>query len=211
MQFEHTDKVRALIARLEAFFDEHIYPNEKAVSELVTKREGKARWEPIPLIEQLKPKARAAGLWNMFLPHSASGAGLTNLEYAPLCEVMGRVAWSRRSVQLLGARHRQHGDPRRATRRPRTSSAGSQPLLDGEIRSAFCMTEPAVASSDATNIETEIRRDGDDYVINGRKWWSSGAWRHALQGAHRDGQDRPDAPRNMRSSRRSSCRWIRRA
>ena len=91
MQFEHTDKVRALIARLEAFFDEHIYPNEKAVAELVSKREGKTRWEPIPTIEQLKPKARAAGLWNMFLPHSASGAGLTNLEYSPLCEVMGRV------------------------------------------------------------------------------------------------------------------------
>ena len=94
MQFEYSDKVKGLIGRLEAFFEEHIYPNEKVVAELVHSREGKARWEPIPLIEELKPKARAAGLWNMFLPHSERGAGLTNLEYAPLCEIMGRIAWS---------------------------------------------------------------------------------------------------------------------
>src|SRR5262245_19081339 len=94
MQFEHTAKVQALIARLEAFFAEHIYPNEHAVLELVAARTGEERWQPIPLIEELKPKARAAGLWNLFLPHSEQGAGLTNLEYAPLCEIMGRVAWS---------------------------------------------------------------------------------------------------------------------
>ena len=94
MNFEHTEKVKGLIARLEGFFAEHIYPNEKAVAELVAGREGKARWEPIPQVEDLKPKARAAGLWNMFLPHSERGAGLTNLEYAPLCEIMGRVPWA---------------------------------------------------------------------------------------------------------------------
>ena len=174
MQFEHTDKVQALIARLETFFDEHIYPNEKAVAELVAKREGKARWEPIPLIEQLKPKARSAGLWNMFLPHSKSGAGLTNLEYAPLCEVMGRVGWS---GEVFNCSAPDTGNMEILDRfaSPANKERWLKPLLEGEIRSAFCMTEPAVASSDATNIETSIRRDGDHYVINGRKWWSSGA------------------------------------
>jgi acyl-CoA dehydrogenase len=174
MQFEHTDKVKALIARLEAFFDEHIYPNEKAVAELVHAREGKARWEPIPLVEQLKPKARAAGLWNMFLPHSASGAGLTNLEYSPLCEVMGRVAWS---SEVFNCSAPDTGNMEILDRfaSPANKQRWLKPLLAGEIRSAFCMTEPAVASSDATNIETSIRREGGEYVINGRKWWSSGA------------------------------------
>jgi len=174
MQFEHTDKVRALIARLEAFFDEHVYPNEKAVAELVSKREGKARWEPIPTIEQLKPKARAAGLWNMFLPHSASGAGLTNLEYSPLCEVMGRVGWS---GEVFNCSAPDTGNMEILDRfaSPANKARWLKPLLAGEIRSAFCMTEPGVASSDATNIETSIRREGDHYVINGRKWWSSGA------------------------------------
>jgi acyl-CoA dehydrogenase len=174
MQFEHTDKVKALVARLEKFFDEHIYPNEKAVAELVHKREGKARWEPIPLVEQLKPKAHAAGLWNMFLPHSASGAGLTNLEYSPLCEVMGRVAWS---SEVFNCSAPDTGNMEILDRfaSPANKERWLKPLLAGEIRSAFCMTEPAVASSDATNIETSIRRDGDHYVINGRKWWSSGA------------------------------------
>jgi acyl-CoA dehydrogenase len=174
MQFEHTDKVRALIARLEAFFDEHIYPNEQAVRELVHAREGKARWEPIPIVEHLKPKARAAGLWNMFLPHSASGAGLTNLEYSPLCEVMGRVAWS---SEVFNCSAPDTGNMEILDRfaSPANKERWLKPLLDGEIRSAFCMTEPGVASSDATNIETSIRRDGAHYVINGRKWWSSGA------------------------------------
>jgi acyl-CoA dehydrogenase len=174
MQFEHTEKVRALIARLEAFYGEHIYPHEQAVAELVGKREGKARWEPIPLVEQLKPRARAAGLWNMFLPHSASGAGLTNLEYAPLCEVMGRVSWS---GEVFNCSAPDTGNMEILDRfaSPANKERWLKPLLAGEIRSAFCMTEPAVASSDATNIETSIRRDGDHYVINGRKWWSSGA------------------------------------
>jgi acyl-CoA dehydrogenase len=171
MQFEHTDKVKALVARLEKFFDE---PNEKAVAELVQQRAGKARWEPIPAVEELKPKARAAGLWNMFLPHSASGAGLTNLEYAPLCEVMGRVGWS---GEVFNCSAPDTGNMEILDRfaSPANKERWLKPLLAGEIRSAFCMTEPAVASSDATNIETSIRRDGDHYVINGRKWWSSGA------------------------------------
>lgn len=174
MQFEHTEKVQALIKRLEAFFDEHIYPNEQAVNEFVAGREGKSRWEPIPALETLKPKARAAGLWNMFLPHSERGAGLTNLEYAPLCEIMGAVGWSGEvfncsapdtgNMEILDRFANEENKERWLT-----------PLLNGEIRSAFCMTEPAVASSDATNIATRIERDGDHYVINGRKWWSSGA------------------------------------
>src|SRR5450432_2540266 len=174
MHFEHTEKVKALLGRLEAFFEQHIHPHEAAVSELVAGREGKARWEPIPLIEQLKPKARAAGLWNLFLPHSDRGAGLTNLEYAPLCEVMGRVSWS---GEVFNCSAPDTGNMEILERfaSDEIKARFLTPLLNGEIRSAFCMTEPAVASSDATNIETRIAREGDDYVINGRKWWSSGA------------------------------------
>jgi acyl-CoA dehydrogenase len=174
MNFDHTEKVKTLVGRLEAFFEEHIHPNERAVAELVASREGKARWEPIPLVEQLKPKARAAGLWNLFLPHSDRGAGLTNLEYAPLCEVMGRVSWS---GEVFNCSAPDTGNMEILERfaSDEIKARFLVPLLDGEIRSAFCMTEPAVASSDATNIETRIAREGDDYVINGRKWWSSGA------------------------------------
>jgi len=174
MQFEHTDKVKALVARLEAFFEEHIYPNDKAVGSFVAAREGKSRWEPIPIVEALKPKARAAGLWNMFLPHSDRGAGLTNLEYAPLCEIMGRVGWS---GEVFNCSAPDTGNMEILDRfaNEENKQRWLKPLLEGEIRSAFCMTEPDVASSDATNIETSIRRDGDHYVINGRKWWSSGA------------------------------------
>ena len=127
MNFEHSEKVKTLAQRLEAFFDEHIHPNEAAVAEIVAKREGKARWEPIPIIEELKPKARAAGLWNLFLPHSERGAGLTNLEYAPLCEVMGRVQLVVRGLQLLGARHGEHGDPRALRRATTSRRASSRP------------------------------------------------------------------------------------
>jgi acyl-CoA dehydrogenase len=174
MNFEHSDKVKTLLRRLGTFFEEHIYPNEAAVAEIVSKREGKARWEPIPIIEELKPKARAAGLWNMFLPHSERGAGLTNLEYAPLCEVMGRVSWS---SEVFNCSAPDTGNME-ILERYATDEIKARflvPLLKGEIRSAFCMTEPAVASSDATNIETKIVRDGDHYLITGRKWWSSGA------------------------------------
>jgi acyl-CoA dehydrogenase len=174
MNFEHSDKVKTLLRRLGTFFEEHIHPNEAAVAEIVSKREGKARWEPIPIIEELKPKARAAGLWNMFLPHSERGAGLTNLEYAPLCEIMGRVSWS---SEVFNCSAPDTGNME-ILERYATDEIKARflvPLLKGEIRSAFCMTEPAVASSDATNIETKIVRDGDHYLITGRKWWSSGA------------------------------------
>ncbi len=199
MQFEHTEKVKTLIARLEAFFEEHIYPNEQAVSEFVRGREGKARWQPIPIVESLKPKARAAGLWNMFLPHSNSGAGLTNLEYAPLCEIMGRVGWSGEVFNCSAP------DTGNMEILDRFASAANKerwlkPLLNGEIRSAFCMTEPAVASSDATNISTRIERDGDSYVINGRKWWSSGAGDTRCEILVVMGKSNPDAPKHQQQS-----------
>ncbi len=199
MDFEHSEKVKTLLGRLEKFFEEHIYPNEAAVAALVAGREGKARWEPIPIIEELKPKARAAGLWNMFLPHSERGAGLTNLEYAALCEVMGRVSWSSEvfncsapdtgNMEIL---ERFAGDDVKAR--------FLGPLLKGEIRSAFCMTEPAVASSDATNIETKIARDGDDYVITGRKWWSSGAGDVRCKVLIVMGKTDPNAPKHAQQS-----------
>jgi acyl-CoA dehydrogenase len=199
MQFEHTGKVQALIARLEAFFDEHIHPNDKAVREFVAAREGKSRWEPIPIVEQLKPQARAAGLWNLFLSHSQSGAGLTNLEYAPLCEIMGRVPWS---AEVFNCSAPDTGNMEILERYASAANKEQwlKPLLNGEIRSAFCMTEPAVASSDATNIETSIRRDGDSYVINGRKWWSSGAGDSRCAILIVMGKTDPAAPRHQQQS-----------
>jgi acyl-CoA dehydrogenase len=199
MQFEHTGKVQALIARLEAFFDEHIHPNDKAVREFVAAREGKSRWEPIPIVEQLKPQARAAGLWNLFLPHSQSGAGLSNLEYAPLCEIMGRVSWS---AEVFNCSAPDTGNMEILERYASAANKEQwlKPLLNGEIRSAFCMTEPAVASSDATNIETSIRRNGDSYVINGRKWWSSGAGDSRCAILIVMGKTDPAAPRHQQQS-----------
>ena len=199
MNFEHTDKVKGLIARLEGFFAEHIYPNEKAVAELVGSREGKARWEPIPLLEELKPKARAAGLWNLFLPHSERGAGLTNLEYAPLCEIMGRVPWA---AEVFNCSAPDTGNMEIMERYANAENKERwlKPLLNGEIRSAFCMTEPAVASSDATNISTSIQRDGDHYVINGRKWWSSGAGDVRCKILVVMGKTNPDAARHEQQS-----------
>jgi acyl-CoA dehydrogenase len=199
MQFEYTPKVKDLIARLEAFFEEHIYPNEQAVYEYIYSREGKARWEPIPLVEELKPKAKAAGLWNLFLPHSESGAGLTNLEYAPLCEIMGRVSWS---SEVFNCSAPDTGNMEILDRyaSPENKERWLKPLLAGEIRSAFCMTEPAVASSDATNISTEIRRDGDSYVINGRKWFASGAGDVRCKILIVMGKSNPDAPKHQQQS-----------
>ena len=199
MQFEHTAKVQALIARLEAFFAEHIHPHEQAVKEFVARREGRARWEPIPLIESLKPKARDAGLWNLFLPHSPSGAGLTNLEYAPLCEIMGRVSWS---SEVFNCSAPDTGNMEILERYASDANKTRwlNPLLAGEIRSAFCMTEPAVASSDATNIETSIRREGDEYVINGRKWWSSGAGDVRCRILIVMGKTNPQAPKHQQQS-----------
>jgi acyl-CoA dehydrogenase len=171
MDFEFSEKVRELQKRLTAFMDEHIYPNEARYREHVR---GPHRWEPVPAIEELKPKARAAGLWNLFLPESEMGAGLTNLEYAPLCEIMGRSAMA---PEVFNCSAPDTGNMEVLARyaSPELQERWLKPLLAGEIRSCYAMTEPGVASSDATNIEASIRREGDGYVLNGRKWWISGA------------------------------------
>src|ERR1051325_5353533 len=152
-----------LSARLVRFMGEHIYPNERRYHEEIAAD----RRRPSPLVEELKPKARDAGLWNLF-------ATLSNAEYAPLCEIMGRSLWA---LEVFNCSAPDTGNMEVLIRYGTSKQKENwlKPLLAGEIRSAFCMTEPGVASSDATNIETSIRRDGDHYVINGRKWWSSGA------------------------------------
>ena len=171
MDFDHSPKVQDLQQRLTAFMDEHVYPNQQRYLDEVDDGD---RWQPVAVIEELKQKARAEGLWNLFLPESDQGAGLTNLEYAPLCEIMGRVPWA---PEVFNCSAPDTGNME-VLARYGTAEQQQQwltPLLAGEIRSAFAMTEPAVASSDATNIQCSIDKDGDDYVINGRKWWTSGA------------------------------------
>jgi acyl-CoA dehydrogenase len=170
MDFAFSGKVKDLQQRLQAFMDEYIYPNEQRFYDEI---EGN-RWAPTRVIEELKPKARAAGLWNLFLPDDTSGAGLTNLEYAPLCEIMGRSMFA---PEVFNCSAPDTGNMEVLARygTPEQKERWLKPLLAGEIRSCFAMTEPAVASSDATNIEASIVRDGDEYAINGRKWWSSGA------------------------------------
>ncbi|HWS74796.1 MAG TPA: acyl-CoA dehydrogenase family protein [Quisquiliibacterium sp.] len=175
MDFEFSPKVKDLQARLLAFMNEHVYPNEHRFEEEVAANRAKGNaWVPTQIIEDLKVKARAAGLWNLFLPHSPRAPeGLSNLEYAPLCEIMGRVHWA---PEVFNCSAPDTGNmetfERYATEEQKDQWL--EPLLRGEIRSAFLMTEPAVASSDATNVQCNIRREGDEYVINGRKWWSSG-------------------------------------
>ncbi|MFA7503553.1 MAG: acyl-CoA dehydrogenase family protein [Burkholderiaceae bacterium] len=176
MDFEYSPRVKKMQAQLLAFMDEHIYPNEGRYYEEVSanRRAGDA-FVPTKLIEELKPKARAAGLWNLFLPKSDRvPEGLSNLEYAPLCEIMGRVSWA---AEVFNCAAPDTGNMETLERyaSEEIKRAWLDPLLAGEIRSAFAMTEPAVASSDATNISSRIERDGDHYVINGRKWWTSGA------------------------------------
>ena len=175
MNFDYTPKVQDLQARLLAFMDQHIYPNEARYHEEIAENRAKGNaWVPLQLIEDLKPLARQAGLWNLFLPHSSRvPEGLSNLEYAPMCEIMGRVSWA---PEVFNCSAPDTGNMETLERYASEEHKKQwlEPLLRGEIRSAFLMTEPAVASSDATNIQCEIRREGDDYVINGRKWWSSG-------------------------------------
>jgi acyl-CoA dehydrogenase len=170
MNFDYTDKVKSLQQRLRAFMDEHIYPNEKRYYQEIEND----RWAPTKVIEELKPKARSAGLWNLFLPDDDNGAGLTNQEYAPLCEIMGR---SILAPEVFNCSAPDTGNMEVLARygTPEQKERWLKPLLAGEIRSCFAMTEPAVASSDATNIQASIRREGNEYVLNGRKWWSSGA------------------------------------
>jgi acyl-CoA dehydrogenase len=170
MSFELNGKTTILQSRLQEFMDAHIYPNEKRFHDEV----GRDRWKPTKIIEELKVKARTAGLWNLFLPNDERGAGLTNLEYAPLCEIMGR---SHMAPEVFNCSAPDTGNMEVLARygTPEQKEKWLTPLLAGEIRSCFSMTEPDVASSDATNIGASIVRDGNEYVINGRKWWSSGA------------------------------------
>ncbi len=171
MEFEYSDRTKKLKSEIEAFMEEYVYPNESTYYEQLD--EGDTRWKPLPILEDLKAKAKSAGLWNLFLPESEKGAGLTNLEYAPLCEVMGRVNWA---PEVFNCSAPDTGNMETIERygSEENKKEWLTPLLNGEIRSAFAMTEPKVASSDATNIETSITRDGDEYVINGHKWWTSG-------------------------------------
>ncbi|MDO8703793.1 MAG: acyl-CoA dehydrogenase family protein [Sulfuricaulis sp.] len=173
MNFDHTDKVKALITKLEAFMAENIYPREG--EEHAWHEDPAHAWQIWPGLDALKSKARAAGLWNLFLPHEygAFGAGLTNLEYAPLAEIMGRVPWAS-EVFNCSAPDTGNMEVLAKFGTPAQQERWLKPLLAGEIRSAYVMTEPEVASSDATNLETSVVRDGDDYVINGRKWWITG-------------------------------------
>ena len=170
MNFDYTPKVQALSERLIAFMNAHVHPNEHHWEAHVR---SDRRWEPVPIIEELKPRAREAGLWNLWRPKSHGGT-LTNLEYAPLCEIMGRVHWA---PEVFNCSAPDTGNMETLLRygTPEQVRQWCEPLLEGRIRSAFLMTEPDVASSDATNIQTRIQRRGDEYVIDGVKWWSSGA------------------------------------
>jgi acyl-CoA dehydrogenase len=197
MNFDHSPKVLALRERVEAFMAAEIYPNEEALHEQIATGD---RWQPLPLLETLKERARAQGLWNLFLPESELGAGLTNLEYAPLCEVMGRSAFAPEAFNCSAP---DTGNMEVLVRygTPAQKERWLKPLLAGEIRSGFAMTEIEVASSDATNIETSIVRDGDEYVVTGRKWWTSGAPDPRCKILIVMGQSDPDNPdRHQRQS-----------
>src|SRR6476619_2779561 len=195
MNFDYTDKVKSLQQRLRAFMDEHIYPNEARFYQEIEAN----RWAPTKVIEELKPKARAAGLWNLFLPDKEHGAGLTNLEYAPLCEMMGR---SIMAPEVFNCSAPDTGNMEVLARygTPEQKERWLKPLLAGEIRSCFAMTEPGVASSDATNIQASIRREGNEYVLNGRKWWSSGAGDPRCKIAIFMGKTDPTARRHQQQS-----------
>ena len=200
MDFGYSDRTAALQSRVAAFMAEHVYPAEAVYwRQLEANTAAGNRWQPLAVIEGLKPKARAAGLWNLFLPDSDRGAGLSNQEYAPLAEIMGRVPWASEVFNCSAP------DTGNMEVLVRYGSAEHQkrwlePLLAGEIRSAFAMTEPAVASSDATNIEARIERRGDDLVINGRKWWTSGAGDPRCKVLIFMGKSDPDAPRHSQQS-----------
>jgi acyl-CoA dehydrogenase len=197
----YSTKTQDLLERLNAFFDQHIYPNEaRHHAELHAARLAGDAWQPLALIDELKVKARAVGLWNMFLPHPYKGqGGISNLDYAPLCEVMGRVSWS---GEVFNCSAPDTGNMETFERYGTDAQKQQwlEPLLDGKIRSAFLMTEPAVASSDATNIQCSITRDGDHYLVNGRKWFSSGAGNPRCAIFIVMGKTDPEGPRHQQQS-----------
>ncbi|MFO1330531.1 MAG: acyl-CoA dehydrogenase family protein [Rubrivivax sp.] len=208
MDFEFSPRVQELQARVRAFMDEHVYPAEPAYwAEIQANSAAGRRWTPLETIERLKPKARAAGLWNLFLPARAEahgpavnyGMGLSNLEYAPLSEIMGAVPWA---SEVFNCSAPDTGNMETIARYGSAEHHKQwlEPLLEGQIRSAFAMTEPAVASSDATNIESRIERQGDHYVINGRKWWTSGAGDPRCKIVIFMGKTDPDAPKHSQQS-----------
>jgi acyl-CoA dehydrogenase len=200
MDFGYSPRTQELQAAVSAFMAEHIYPNEARYwAELQANTDAGKRWTPLPVIEELKVKARAAGLWNLFLPESDYGAGLLNQEYAPLAEIMGRAPWS---SEVFNCSAPDTGNMEVLVRygTAEHKKRWLEPLLAGEIRSAFAMTEPAVASADATNIEARIERQGDDYIINGRKWWTSGGGDPRCKILIFMGKTDPDAPRHSQQS-----------
>ena len=201
MHFDYSPKVKDLRERLQAFMAQHVEPQEQAYHDEVAhnRAQGNA-WVPTQLIESLKPKAQAAGLWNLFLPRSARAPqGLSNLEYAPLCEIMGRIPFA---PEVFNCSAPDTGNMETLERYASEAMKDRwlEPLLRGEIRSAFLMTEPDVASSDATNIQCRIERDGDHYVINGRKWWSSGAGDPRCAVYIVMGKTDPEAPKHSQQS-----------
>ncbi|WP_298539208.1 acyl-CoA dehydrogenase family protein [uncultured Aquimarina sp.] len=199
MNFEYSEKTIELQQKLTAFFEEHILPVEEEVNAFLYNPDN--RWKPWPGMEDLKTKAKAAGLWNLFLPKSYGtlSPGLTNLEYAPLSEIMGRILWS---SEIFNCSAPDTGNMEVLAKygSPEQQKQWLKPLMNGDIRSAFLMTEPQVASSDATNIETSIIKDGDEYVINGTKWWSSGGMNPHCKVAIVMGKTNPDAPRHQQQS-----------
>jgi acyl-CoA dehydrogenase len=194
MNFDHSDKVKELQRRVQGFMEEHVYPNEGTFLRQIAEGD---RWQPTRIVEELKVKARAQGLWNLFLPESEYGAGLTNLEYAPLAEIMGRSPFG---SEVFNCSAPDTGNMEVLVRYGSTDQKKQwlEPLLEGKIRSAFAMTEPAVASSDATNIQASIRREGDTYILNGRKWWTSGAGDPRCRVMIFMGKSAPDNPDRYR-------------
>ena len=197
MDFDYTPKVQELVQRVSAFMDEYVFPNEGAYVEYINSQD--TRWVIPPIMEEMKIKAREAGLWNLFLPESERGAGLTNLEYAPLAELMGR---SMIGSEVFNCAAPDTGNMEVLERygSEQHKKEWLQPLLNGEIRSGFAMTEPGVASSDATNIQASIVRDGDSYILNGQKWWTSGAMDPRCRILIFMGKTDPDAARHSQQS-----------
>jgi alkylation response protein AidB-like acyl-CoA dehydrogenase len=196
MVFEFSEKAKAYQEQLRVFMDKHIYPNEATFARQIEEGD---RWQPVPILEELKKKARSEGLWNLFLPESEHGAGLTNLEYTPLCEIMGR---SPMAPEVFNCSAPDTGNMEVLVRygTEEQKEQWLKPLLNGDIRSAFCMTEPEVASSDATNIQASIVRDGEEYIINGNKWWASGAADPRCKIYIFMGKTDPNAPKHKQQS-----------